>query len=278
MFYATRLFLYPTREIKKALSILSISESDAMDKKALKKRYLVLVKKYHPDTGGDAEKMKDVTTAYETLRQASPSQLRSDSSSESESPFQQAHHRHSSPPRESVFNDRQMPEEWIEFERMRRAARENPFAHNFGAPPTSEFMRQQQEMMMRQFSFRHAFRRSMFVYFVMTLLAFMFMRILERVDQSASTYSVNNQHVSKINEAHDTYKRRIEIIEKRKRAKENENNDFFVVREPEHENEYAPRPMHTSQRDKSPHMATASVQKIPSSIRGVNYFYPIEGR
>lgn len=44
-----------------------MSYSSALDAKALKSRYFELVKSNHPDTGGDASKMAQITVAYERL-------------------------------------------------------------------------------------------------------------------------------------------------------------------------------------------------------------------
>ena len=271
MLFGTRaLYFSPSRDVTSALATLGISASDASDKKALKKRYLELVKKHHPDTGGDAEKMKNISTAYELLRNLSPSQLRSDRREKSTTRQYPAYSQQ--PQHPNIFNERQMPEAWVEFERMRRNARENPFMSGFPAHSTSEFMRQQQEQMYRQFSFRHAFQRSMFAYFVMTLIAFSFMRLLERLEVQEPS---QNHHIGRLNEVHDTFKRRIEVIENKRRTKDQDKNNFFVLREAPNEEKSSRRGVHVSTRQDKSHVATKNVQKVPSSIRGVNYYYPV---
>ncbi len=54
-------------EITAALATLNISIVDVSDTKEFKKKYLALVRQHHPDRGGNEEKMKDLTTAYDLL-------------------------------------------------------------------------------------------------------------------------------------------------------------------------------------------------------------------
>ena len=50
-----------------ALKALDIDKMDARDAAKLKTAYKTASMKHHPDRGGDVEKMKDVTLAYELL-------------------------------------------------------------------------------------------------------------------------------------------------------------------------------------------------------------------
>ncbi len=55
------------KEIKEALEILDISPF--VSQKEIKKRYLELSKKYHPDICGDKEKMILINKAYDILKE-----------------------------------------------------------------------------------------------------------------------------------------------------------------------------------------------------------------
>jgi len=52
-------------EIKKALEILGLPV--LITKADIKKRYISLAKKYHPDKGGDTKKMEEINWAYRLL-------------------------------------------------------------------------------------------------------------------------------------------------------------------------------------------------------------------
>jgi len=54
-------------EIKEALEVLEIAPFVTF--KEIKKRYLELSKKYHPDLCGDEEKMAQINKAYETVKE-----------------------------------------------------------------------------------------------------------------------------------------------------------------------------------------------------------------
>ena len=51
--------------IKEALEILGLPT--LVTKDDIKKQYLYLAKKYHPDQGGDSQKMEEINSAYSLL-------------------------------------------------------------------------------------------------------------------------------------------------------------------------------------------------------------------
>jgi len=55
----------PIEEIDKALDILSLPR--LISKADIKKQYHYFAKKYHPDLGGDVEKMEQINYAYKLL-------------------------------------------------------------------------------------------------------------------------------------------------------------------------------------------------------------------
>ncbi len=55
----------PIEEIDKALDILGLPK--LITKADIKKQYHFFAKKYHPDLGGDAEKMEQINYAYKLL-------------------------------------------------------------------------------------------------------------------------------------------------------------------------------------------------------------------
>ena len=55
----------PIEEIDKALDILSLPK--LISKADIKKQYHYFAKKYHPDLGGDVEKMEQINYAYKLL-------------------------------------------------------------------------------------------------------------------------------------------------------------------------------------------------------------------
>lgn len=55
----------PMEEIDKALDILDLPK--LITKTDIKKQYHFFAKKYHPDLGGDAQKMEQVNHAYKLL-------------------------------------------------------------------------------------------------------------------------------------------------------------------------------------------------------------------
>ena len=55
----------PIEEIDKALDILGLPK--LITKEDIKKQYHYFAKKYHPDLGGDAEKMEQINYAYKLL-------------------------------------------------------------------------------------------------------------------------------------------------------------------------------------------------------------------
>jgi len=55
----------PTEKIKEALEILDLPQF--ITKEDIRKQYRFLAKKYHPDIGGDAEKMEMINYAYQLL-------------------------------------------------------------------------------------------------------------------------------------------------------------------------------------------------------------------
>ena len=55
----------PIEEIDNALDILGLPK--LINKADIKKQYHFFAKKYHPDLGGDAEKMEQVNYAYKLL-------------------------------------------------------------------------------------------------------------------------------------------------------------------------------------------------------------------
>ncbi len=57
--------LNPVEEIEQALEILNLPKF--ITKGDLKKQYRFLAAKYHPDKGGDAQKMEQINTAYKQL-------------------------------------------------------------------------------------------------------------------------------------------------------------------------------------------------------------------
>jgi len=57
----------PIEEINHALDILELPK--LITRSDLKKQYRFLSKKYHPDTGGDAQKQEELNTAYTLLTQ-----------------------------------------------------------------------------------------------------------------------------------------------------------------------------------------------------------------
>ena len=70
MFCGTRLHfvrVYTTRELNIALSHMGLTMTDASDAKMLKKKYHDLVRRNHPDAGGDERTMKDVINAFQVL-------------------------------------------------------------------------------------------------------------------------------------------------------------------------------------------------------------------
>ena len=67
MFRCTSLRFATTREINIALSHMGMTLTDASDTKTLKKKYHDLVRRNHPDAGGDERKMRDVINAFKVL-------------------------------------------------------------------------------------------------------------------------------------------------------------------------------------------------------------------
>lgn len=57
----------PQKEIAKALEILQLPPF--ISKRDMKQQYHFLAKKYHPDSGGDAQKMEELNNAYSLLMQ-----------------------------------------------------------------------------------------------------------------------------------------------------------------------------------------------------------------
>ena len=57
--------LSPIEEIEKALDILALPK--LITREDLKKQYLFLAKKNHPDVGGDTKKMEQINFAYKLL-------------------------------------------------------------------------------------------------------------------------------------------------------------------------------------------------------------------
>lgn len=55
----------PQKEIAKALEALQLPPF--ISKKDIKQQYRFLAKKYHPDSGGDAQKMEEINHAYSLL-------------------------------------------------------------------------------------------------------------------------------------------------------------------------------------------------------------------
>ncbi|MEA3434305.1 MAG: DnaJ domain-containing protein, partial [Campylobacterota bacterium] len=55
----------PMEEIDKALDILGLPK--LISKADIKKQYHFFAKKYHPDLGGDTEKMEQINYAYKLL-------------------------------------------------------------------------------------------------------------------------------------------------------------------------------------------------------------------
>ena len=70
MFRYCNLWCVPisAEDISRALRQLGVTIEQSNDAQRLKKIYLDLVRQNHPDTGGDQEKMKNITSAYELLR------------------------------------------------------------------------------------------------------------------------------------------------------------------------------------------------------------------
>ncbi|KNH08068.1 chaperone protein DNAj [Perkinsela sp. CCAP 1560/4] len=264
MFHVTALFRAPTaEEVRRALATLSLTSAQAIDKKLLKKRYLELVKKNHPDTGGDAEKMKSISTAYQTLRsvtrmpdpQEKPSQA---------APFQ--HQRRERQPQDSIFTDRGMPADWINAEMLHRMARESSFPRSSGHPMSS-FMRNSYDPHFRPFSFQSAFGNIIRAYVFMALIAYLVLLLLERMVEMQTQSPPTNTRLSRLSDAGDAYQKRVEIMQNRNRAKQTDrpNNNYFTIRKEEKAAEKI-------------HHKHAAYQKIPSSVRGVDYYYPIKER
>ena len=63
-------------DITAALSQMSVSMADVQDAKGFRKTYLDLVRKHHPDTGGNIERMKSITTAHDLLMSLTDSERR----------------------------------------------------------------------------------------------------------------------------------------------------------------------------------------------------------
>ena len=59
--------LTPVEEIEFALEVLDLPKF--ITKADLKKQYRFLAGKYHPDKGGDAQKMEEINSAYKQLSQ-----------------------------------------------------------------------------------------------------------------------------------------------------------------------------------------------------------------
>ncbi len=57
--------LNPIEEIENALDILSLPK--LISKNDIKKQYHFFAKKYHPDLGGDVQKMEQINHAYKLL-------------------------------------------------------------------------------------------------------------------------------------------------------------------------------------------------------------------
>jgi len=55
----------PVEEVENALEILGLPK--LVSKADIKKQYYFLVKKYHPDRGGDTDKMEQINYAYKFL-------------------------------------------------------------------------------------------------------------------------------------------------------------------------------------------------------------------
>lgn len=55
----------PAKEINRALEILELPKFITQDD--IKKQYRFLAKKYHPDLGGDVQKMEEINYAYRLL-------------------------------------------------------------------------------------------------------------------------------------------------------------------------------------------------------------------
>ena len=60
--------VYTTREVNVALSHMGMTMTDASDAKTLKKKYHDLVRRNHPDAGGDELTMKEVINAFNVFR------------------------------------------------------------------------------------------------------------------------------------------------------------------------------------------------------------------
>ncbi len=57
----------PFEEVEYALDILGLPK--LITRSDIQKQYHFMAKKYHPDLGGDAEKMEQINTAYQVLMQ-----------------------------------------------------------------------------------------------------------------------------------------------------------------------------------------------------------------
>ncbi|MDD2400563.1 MAG: DnaJ domain-containing protein [Sulfurovum sp.] len=55
----------PAKELNRALEILELPKFITKDD--IKKQYRFLAKKYHPDLGGDVQKMEEINHAYRLL-------------------------------------------------------------------------------------------------------------------------------------------------------------------------------------------------------------------
>ena len=55
----------PLNAIENALNVLELPK--LITKEDIRRQYRVLAKKYHPDTGGDTEKMEQINNAYKLL-------------------------------------------------------------------------------------------------------------------------------------------------------------------------------------------------------------------
>lgn len=56
-------------------SKFGIPAASSLDKKELKNYYVALVKRHHPDVGGNDENMRWINAAYDVLKDATPSQI-----------------------------------------------------------------------------------------------------------------------------------------------------------------------------------------------------------
>ena len=68
MIFRSRFLFATPIEIAAALRHMDLTHEQATDPTILKKRYLDLVIKYHPDSGGDAARLKEVVNGFALLQ------------------------------------------------------------------------------------------------------------------------------------------------------------------------------------------------------------------